>query len=105
MQRSPRCRIRRERQPMTPQLPGSRVVVISASFGAGHDGAAAELARRMAAIGHQVDRVDFVDLLPRHMGAALRASYRRQITSAPRSFGWLLELTGSRRWARAAARL
>src|SRR5689334_22173573 len=80
-----------------PQTPSPRTVVISASFGAGHDGAATELARRLRLLGHTVDLVDFVDLLPAHLGIVLRAAYRRQITAAPRTFEWLLNVAGSNR--------
>ncbi|WP_238009141.1 glycosyltransferase [Dactylosporangium sp. AC04546] len=73
----------------------SSVAVVSASFGAGHDGAAAELAGRLRAQGHTVRRHDFVDLLPRRTGVLLRGLYRRQLTVAPRSWGWLLALAGA----------
>jgi len=65
-------------------------VLISASVGAGHDGVAAELARRLGAMGVEVDRHDFLDLMPRRSGTALRAIYRWQLELAPRSWGWLL---------------
>src|SRR4051794_2869798 len=45
-----------------------RIVVISASVGAGHDGAADELIRRMLDLGFRVDRHDFLDLMPRRSG-------------------------------------
>ncbi|HTJ36746.1 MAG TPA: glycosyltransferase [Dactylosporangium sp.] len=83
----------------------SSVAVISGSFGAGHDGAAAELARRLQEQGHAVHRHDFVDLLPRRTGVLLRGLYRRQLTVAPRTWGWLLALAGSERFGRPAAAL
>ncbi|MEV4509174.1 glycosyltransferase [Dactylosporangium sp. NPDC049525] len=76
-----------------------RIVIISASFGAGHDGAAAELARRLSNDGHRVDRHDLVDLVPRRAGVLLRGLYRRQLTTVPRTWGWLLALAGSHRLA------
>ncbi|MET7422119.1 hypothetical protein [Dactylosporangium sp. NPDC005555] len=82
-----------------------RIVVVSASFGAGHDGAAAELTRRLRAGGHRVDRHDFVDLVPRRAGELLRGLYRRQLTTLPRTWGWLLALAGSHRLAGNAAAL
>lgn len=63
-----------------------RIVIISASVGAGHDGAAAEIARRLAASGFRVDRHDFVDLLPAHLGTLLRAAYRRLLLLAPSGY-------------------
>ncbi len=50
----------------------TRITVISASMGAGHDGAATELTRHLTAAGFLVDRHDFLDLLPARIGAALR---------------------------------
>ncbi|WP_426502889.1 MGDG synthase family glycosyltransferase [Dactylosporangium sp. McL0621] len=81
------------------------VAIISGSFGAGHDGAAAELTRRLRAQGHPVQRHDFVDLLPRRTGVLLRSIYRRQLALAPRTWGWLLTLAGSDRLGRLAAEL
>lgn len=60
-----------------------RIVIISASVGAGHDGAAAELARRLIARGLRVDRHDFLDLLPAGLGRAVRGGYRHMLTYAP----------------------
>jgi UDP-N-acetylglucosamine:LPS N-acetylglucosamine transferase len=65
-------------------------VIISASVGSGHDGAAAELDRRLSALGATVARHDFIDLMPRRTGVLLRSIYRRQLEIAPRSWGWLL---------------
>jgi UDP-N-acetylglucosamine:LPS N-acetylglucosamine transferase len=86
-------------------VPAGRLVVVSASFGAGHDGAAAELTRRMTAHGFTVHRHDFVDLLPRRAGQVLRELYRRQLTAAPQTWGWLLGLAGADRSVSAATRL
>ncbi|MFJ4989754.1 glycosyltransferase [Streptomyces sp. NPDC088732] len=60
-----------------------RVVIISASMGAGHDGAAAELARRISLSGTPVDRFDLLDLLPAHLGRALGTAYHRLLVHAP----------------------
>jgi UDP-N-acetylglucosamine:LPS N-acetylglucosamine transferase len=67
-----------------------RIVVVSASVGAGHDGAARELARRLAEQGFAVDRHDFLDLLPGPLGRGLRNAYALQLRVAPDSWGWLL---------------
>jgi UDP-N-acetylglucosamine:LPS N-acetylglucosamine transferase len=63
-----------------------RIVIFSASVGAGHDGAAAEIAQRLGASGFRVDRHDFVDLLPAHMGKLLRGAYHRLLTVAPSAY-------------------
>jgi processive 1,2-diacylglycerol beta-glucosyltransferase len=65
-------------------------VIISASIGSGHDAAAGELADRLLDAGFDVDRIDFLDLLPWRLGAGLRALYRRQLALAPASWQWLL---------------
>jgi processive 1,2-diacylglycerol beta-glucosyltransferase len=66
------------------------VVIISASIGAGHDGAAREIARRLTLGGIPVVRHDFLDLLPPGLGRALRATYARQLVVAPGTWGRLL---------------
>jgi hypothetical protein len=82
-----------------------RAVVISASFGAGHDGAATELTRRLALLGFTVDRHDFVDLMPRRAGVLLRGLYHRQLTMVPQTWGWLLALFARERFASPSAAL
>ncbi|MGH3492676.1 MAG: MGDG synthase family glycosyltransferase, partial [Sciscionella sp.] len=67
-----------------------RVAIISASIAAGHDGVAAELGRRLRGQGHQVQRLDFVELIPHGWGRRLRSAYQRQLGVAPRSWDWLL---------------
>ncbi|MGW5249354.1 hypothetical protein ACWEQN_37225 [Streptomyces sp. NPDC004129] len=69
-------------QRATPRNAG-RVAVVSASVGAGHDGAAAELERRLAADGFTVDRYDLMDLLPAGLGRAVRDGYHRMLVMAP----------------------
>ncbi|MFJ2827279.1 glycosyltransferase [Streptomyces sp. NPDC087263] len=60
-----------------------RVAIVSASIGAGHDGAAAELARRLTAHGLVVDRFDLLDLLPARLGRLVRDGYHRMLVQAP----------------------
>ena len=73
-----------------------RVVIVSASVGGGHDGAARELAQRLRAAGRTVDLVDSLDLLPGRLGHLLCGLYRLQLTVAPRSWGWLLAALDTR---------
>ncbi len=61
-------------------------VIISAAIGAGHDGAAEELARRLGLAGFSVDRHDLLDLLPPLLGTSMRASYRTALKIAPRTW-------------------
>lgn len=93
--------------PVAPGPAGPRVLVVSASVGAGHDGAADELARRAAEAGYAVDRADFLALLPPGVGPALRSAYRLQLLLAPATWGWLLPRLGgaSSRSASLSARL
>jgi UDP-N-acetylglucosamine:LPS N-acetylglucosamine transferase len=65
----------------------------SAPIGAGHDGAAHELADRLR--GHRVEHIDFLDLLPGRLGTRLCDAYHRQLQWAPRSWDWLLGALGS----------
>lgn len=63
-----------------------RILVISASMGAGHDGAARELARRLDEQGHEAVVVDFLDAMPLRVGPLLRVIYGWQLRSAPWSY-------------------
>ena len=71
-----------------------RVVVVSARIGAGHDGAAGELARRLGGLGFSVDRFDYLDLLPGRWGQRLCDAYHRELEIAPASWDWLLGALG-----------
>ncbi|MEU8978847.1 MULTISPECIES: glycosyltransferase [unclassified Streptomyces] len=70
-----------------------RITVISAGMGAGHDGAATELTRHLAALGFHVDRHDFLDLLPAGTGKLLCASYHRLLTWVPAGYQRLYAAT------------
>ncbi|MEU2338493.1 glycosyltransferase [Streptomyces sp. NPDC006654] len=72
---------------------GGRIAIISASVGAGHDGAAAGLAARLAAQGFQVDRYDFLDLLPAGAGRLLCGAYHQMLSWAPASYQRLYAAT------------
>src|SRR3954462_7693392 len=81
------------------------VVIFSASIGAGHDGTAAELARRLQDLGHQVVRHDFLDTLPAGLGRRLRAAYALQLRTFPQNWGQLLAVAGRPRISTGAAGL
>jgi processive 1,2-diacylglycerol beta-glucosyltransferase len=55
-------------------------------MGAGHDGAAKELKRRLEASGHRVEVVDFLDAVAFHIGPVLRWFYQVQLRMAPWSY-------------------
>jgi processive 1,2-diacylglycerol beta-glucosyltransferase len=63
-----------------------RVLILSASMGAGHDGAARELAQRLRRMGRQVAVVDFLDCMPLRLGPLLRLGYRLQLNYAAWSY-------------------
>src|SRR5262249_34806006 len=65
------------------------ILIVSASMGAGHDGAAKELSRRLVASGHRVEVVDFLDAVALHIGPVLRWYYQVQL----RLFPWSYELS------------
>jgi UDP-N-acetylglucosamine:LPS N-acetylglucosamine transferase len=72
--------------PLPKQPVSRRIVIISASVGAGHDGAADELARRLEGDGFSVDRHDFLDLLPAGLGRLLSGSYHSLLNWAPTGY-------------------
>lgn len=81
----------------------ARIAIVSASLGAGHDGAAHEIGRRLRESGHDVTCYDFLDLMPYRLGRWLRGVYRRQLDVAPSSWEWLLRVMQRYRGAAAVA--
>jgi monogalactosyldiacylglycerol (MGDG) synthase/glycosyl transferase family 1 len=88
--------------------PGGRVLVLSATVGQGHEGAARELERRLTARGVQVEVRDYLDALPRIARGVLRDLYQPTVQYAPALFDSLfhgLEHDGAlRRTAEAVCR-
>ncbi len=62
---------------------------MSASMGAGHDGAARELSRRLESEGHNTRVVDLLDAPPLRIGPVFRIGYEAQLRFAP----WAYQLT------------
>lgn len=85
--------------------PGSRVAIVSASMGAGHDAAANELDRRLTAAGATVDRYDFADMLLAGLGRRIRQAYELEMKVAPRVQGWVVRALQRRFLGAALARL
>lgn len=81
-----------------------RIVVISASFGAGHDSAARELAREFSQAGYAATRHDLLDLFRHPFGRALRTTYERQIKLAPGSWGWFFTQLTRHDWLMSGVR-
>jgi len=65
------------------------VLIISASMGAGHDGAARELEQRLRDDGHQAEVQDYLSAFPVGIGRAVRLSYQWELRLAP----WTYEAT------------
>jgi UDP-N-acetylglucosamine:LPS N-acetylglucosamine transferase len=61
-------------------------------MGAGHDGAARELSRRLEARGHETRIVDFLDMPPFGLGFFVRWTYQLQLRLAPWSYEALYRL-------------
>jgi processive 1,2-diacylglycerol beta-glucosyltransferase len=55
-------------------------------MGAGHDGAAKELRRRLEGSGHQVEVIDFLEAVAFHIGPVLRWIYQVQLRYFPWSY-------------------
>ncbi len=68
-----------------------RVLVVSGSVGAGHDGAARELADRLTATGVQVTVRDLLTAVPRPVARLLRDGYSTSVGRAPAAFEFLFQ--------------
>ena len=55
-------------------------------MGAGHDGAARELAARLRAAGHHAEVRDFLDSGPLRIGGALRSGYEFELKHLPAAY-------------------
>jgi UDP-N-acetylglucosamine:LPS N-acetylglucosamine transferase len=62
------------------------VLVVSGSVGAGHDGAARELAERLRAAGVDVDVRDYLAAIPRWFAVLLRDGYSTSVDHVPVAF-------------------
>jgi processive 1,2-diacylglycerol beta-glucosyltransferase len=67
----------------------ARVLVVSASVGAGHDGAAHELAQRLRRQGAEVEVRDFLDALPAWLRFTVREGYAGTVNHTPWFYDWL----------------
>jgi UDP-N-acetylglucosamine:LPS N-acetylglucosamine transferase len=70
---------------------GGRIVIVSAGVGAGHDGPADELGRRLHARGWWVDRPDGLRILPGRLGPGLRRLYLSGLRRTPSLWGPVLD--------------
>ena len=96
-------RARRRRARIADRAPGTgRVLILTAAVGAGHDGAAYELSRRLVHDGVDVEVRDWLDALPGVGRLLARDCYGPVIQHAPRFFDWLFSSIEHRRWVRFA---
>jgi processive 1,2-diacylglycerol beta-glucosyltransferase len=89
-------------QPLADQEPAAagdeqpaRIMVFSAGVGAGHDGVARELARRLRERGFLVDCLDVLDVLGDRLRRALSDDYRSLLGSAPWIYDGLFAIAQS----------
>ena len=80
-------RLARQEEPLA--RPRPEVLIISASMGAGHDGVAYELARRLRATDVTVEVHDYLTLMPLGMGRIIKWVYGEQLKHAPGTYEWL----------------
>ncbi|MFT4083704.1 MAG: galactosyldiacylglycerol synthase [Nocardioides sp.] len=70
---------------------GSRVTVVTGTYGDGHNAAGREIARVLGDAGADVTVVDVVDLMPWGLGRLLRSAYYAQLRWLPDSWTTTLE--------------
>src|SRR5690349_22979166 len=81
-----------------------RVLIVSGSVGAGHDGAARELAARLTAAGADVAVRDFLAAVPGPVATLLRDGYMRSVNHVPGAFEFLFRRLEHRGFLWAAER-
>src|SRR4051794_34607410 len=93
--------------PVAPTVPASapRVLIVSGSVGAGHDGAARELAARLGAAGADVVVRDFLAAVPGPVARLLREGYTTTVAHVPAAFEFLFRRLERRGFLWAGERL
>jgi UDP-N-acetylglucosamine:LPS N-acetylglucosamine transferase len=71
-------------------MAAKRLLIVSASMGAGHDAAAAALTAQAEADGIEARTVDLLSMPKLHQGDALRAFYHGMIAVAPGLYDWAM---------------
>lgn len=82
-----------------------RVLVVSATVGQGHEGAARELARRLEQRGIPTTVRDYLDALPALGRFVVRDGYRPAVQHTPRLFDWVFHGLEDGRWLRVVGEL
>jgi UDP-N-acetylglucosamine:LPS N-acetylglucosamine transferase len=78
----------------TADTPPAHVAIVSGSFGAGHDAAAAAISEQLRGVGIRTQTWDIVDLMPGRLGRILRTGYLRQVSAMPATWRWTLDMVG-----------
>lgn len=76
----------------------ARVLIVSASMGAGHDGAARNLAQQLRLEGHDAVIEDFLTSAPLGIGSALRSGYEFELRHVPSAYEASYRLWYKVRW-------
>lgn len=76
--------------------PRQHALVVTGSYGAGHDSAAHEIGQRLDEAGWRSETIDIADLYPWGLGHLMRRAYFRQLESAPRTWSLLLRALDAR---------
>ncbi|MDX6373181.1 MAG: processive 1,2-diacylglycerol beta-glucosyltransferase [Nocardioidaceae bacterium] len=82
----------------------AEIVVVSGSYGAGHDAVADALSQQLRSRGHVVRRLDVAEELPWRIGVLLRWLYFIQLRFLPGSWGTTLRCLEREGWAFHAVR-
>lgn len=77
-----------------------RVLIVTGSVGAGHDGAAAELRARLESAGIAAEVRDFLDAVPWWWRLVLRRGYTGSVRYAPYLFDWVFRAIERGSWVR-----
>jgi UDP-N-acetylglucosamine:LPS N-acetylglucosamine transferase len=96
----PTVRAVRRREQQRPRVVPrhGRVLILSATVGQGHEGAARELSRRLRQRGIEVEVRDFLDALPLVARRVLQDGYQPVVQHTPWFFDWLFAGLEHRRW-------
>ncbi len=85
--------------------PTGRIQVITASIGAGHDGAARELVARLTQRGFPVECLDLLSVFPLRLGRVVRGTYRTMLSRQPWMYDMLFRIACTFAGAAPATRL
>jgi UDP-N-acetylglucosamine:LPS N-acetylglucosamine transferase len=71
-------------------MASKRLLIVSASMGAGHDSAAAALSAQAEADGYETRTIDLLSMPPHGQGSFLRSFYHAMIATIPALYDWAM---------------